>query len=79
MNIELRSRGLLSSVTIILLGMIFALVALTILLPITLIVVIYIRWKTKKLRRKIKEQTGSGAIIEGEVIRRDDVQDQLPK
>jgi uncharacterized membrane protein len=79
MNIEFRSRELLSLVMIILFGTIFAIFALTVLLPITLILGFYLWLKTRKLRGNIREQTDSVTIIEGEVIRRDDVEDQLPK
>ena len=76
-NIQARPKSLLGLVMIVLLGLILLVLMLTVLLPITLILGIYLWWKTRNIRKQMREQAPFGTIIEGEIITREENQESL--
>ena len=76
-NIQARPKGLLGLIMVVVLGLVLLALMLTVLLPITLIIGIYLWWKTRKIRKQMREQTPSGTIIEGEIITREKEQETL--
>lgn len=58
--------ALLAGAVLLVLGFVFSLVALAVIVVLGLAVWAYLWWKTRKLRRTMKEQTPGGRIIDGE-------------
>ena len=60
--------ALLASAILLILGFMFSVVILAVIAVLGLAVGGYVWWKTRKLRRTMKEQNQDGQIIDGEAI-----------
>ena len=60
--------ALLTSAIVLILGFMFSVVVLAVVAVLGLAVWGYVWWKTRKLRRAMREQAAAGQVIDGEAI-----------
>jgi uncharacterized protein YneF (UPF0154 family) len=61
--------AILTSAALLIVGVMFSLVVLSILVVLGLGIFAFVWWKTRELRRQLREKPPGGRVIEGEVIR----------
>ncbi len=81
--------GLIIASGIMIVGFMFSLVALAIVAVLALVAGVWFWWKTRAIRRQLREQPASafstqpadddGTIIEGEAVRENDTTDRSPR
>lgn len=59
---------LLASVVLLILALVFSAVVLAVIAVLGLVVWVWFLWKTRKLRRAMREQTVDSQVIDGEAI-----------
>lgn len=83
---EVNASGLLgkaltfaSGAVLLIVGLMFSLLVFALAATVALVVLGYLWWKTRELRRQMREQPPAGRVIEGEVIRNGESREQAQR
>ena len=68
-----------ASAAVLVVAFMFSLVILATVATIALLAGTYLGWKTRALRRQMRERPTGGHVIDGEVIREGDSYDKIPR
>lgn len=68
-----------ASAAVLVVAFMFSLVILAAVASVALLAGTYLWWKTRALRRQMRERPPGGHVIDGEVIRDGDSQDRFPR